>query len=121
MALTIDQADVLLAAPELSGVTNAQWAWMLAAVADEVGPALAGSQARADRMGVQLCAHLATVTYIRTGGSSTPGPLVGVSVGAVSKSYASPLPFQPGALESTKYGQEYLRLVRLFGRRMEVL
>lgn len=121
MALTIDKADVLLFAAELSSVTDAQWAAIFADVELEVGPLTAGNQLRADRMGAQLAAHFATVRHMRTGGSAAPGPLTSVTVGQVSKSFASPAPSQNMALESTKYGQEYDRLCRVFGRRFEVL
>jgi hypothetical protein len=121
MALTVDKADVLLMAAELSAVSDAQWAQIWADVALEVGEVTAGSQARADRMAIQLAAHLATVRHVRVGGAASPGPLTSVSVGGVSKSFAQP---QGGSanlsLQSTKYGQEYVRLTRLFGRRFEV-
>jgi hypothetical protein len=120
MALTIDKADVLLVAAELSAVTDSQWAQLLADVADEVGPSVAGSQQRADRMGVQLAAHLATVRHMRAGGGAQTGALASVSMGGVSKSFAQPQATSTSALGTTKYGQEYLRLVRLFGRRVEV-
>lgn len=68
MALTVDKADVLLMAAELSAVSDAQWAQIWSDVALEVGEVTAGSQARADRMAIQLAAHLATVRHVRVGG-----------------------------------------------------
>jgi hypothetical protein len=123
VALTVDQADVLLVAPELSAVTDAQWAAIWVDVELEVGPVAAGSQARADRLAVQLAAHQATTRYLRSGGAATPGPLQSVSVGGVSKTYAvlqANAQSGGGALATTKYGQEYYRLVRLFGARTAV-
>jgi hypothetical protein len=121
MALTVDKADVLLVAAELSTVTDAQWASIWADVELEVGVAGAGSQVRADRLAVQLAAHMATVRHVRSGGAASPGPLTSVSMGGVSKSYAQPAGgVRNSALESTKYGQEYVRLTRLFGRRILV-
>ncbi|MFZ5440468.1 MAG: DUF4054 domain-containing protein [Myxococcota bacterium] len=119
MALTIDKADVLLVAGELSSLTDAQWAQVLADVALEVdvGPL---TQAQADRLGVQLAAHLATERYATSGGGGAAGPLQSVTVGPVSKSFAVASHAQNSALGSTKYGREYLRLVRLFGRRLAV-
>lgn len=119
MALTITKTDVISFASELSVLSDADWSEVLRDAADEVGPGVCGSQQRADRMGAWLAAHLGTVRYLRKGGSAQPGALVSVSVGSVSKSYAAPAE-TPQSLTSTKYGQEYLRLVRLFGRRMAV-
>jgi hypothetical protein len=124
VALTITSADVVDLAPELSGVTAPQWARVLDDVALEVGVGVAGSQQRADRMGLQLAAHLATVRYLLTSSALATGPLVSISAGGISKTFASsPAAVSPGAqaFMRTRYGQEYLRLTRLFGRRLEVL
>ena len=120
MALTIDKADVLLIAPELSAVTDAQWEDVLADVDDEVSVTAFGGQARADRAGKQLAAHLATDRYGTSGGGGAAGPLQSVSVGPVSKTYASPGAVQSSQFGGTKYGREYLRLVRLFCARVAV-
>lgn len=120
MALTIDKADVLLIAPELSAVTDAQWEDVLADLETEINVSAFGTQARADRAGKQLAAHLATERYGTSGGGGAAGPLQSVSVGPVSKSYASPGTVQNSQFGGTKYGREYLRLVRLFCARIAV-
>ena len=120
MAVTITKADVLLVAAELNAVTDSEWAGIFDQVNEEVGIGNLGTQKRVDIAGVQLAAHLATVQQIRKGGGSTPGPLTSITIGGVSKSFAAPTMTRNQALESTKYGQEYLRLIRLFGRRFLV-
>lgn len=125
MALTIDKAEVLLIAPELSEVTDAQWDFVISAADDEVATTYLGNQARADRMGTYLAAHLATVLYGAgfTGGGGVAGPLTSVTVGNVSKTFAAPQSAAQAAgnYERTKYGLEYLRLRKTFGPRVDVL
>lgn len=122
MAVTITKADVLLVAAELSVVTDSQWAAIFDAVNEEVGICNAGSQKRANLMGVQLAAHMATVRHLRKGATASPGALTSITIGGVSKSFAAPTTAltSSGDMQSTKYGQEYLRLVKLFGRRILV-
>ncbi len=120
MALTIDKADVLLVAPELSAVTDAQWDDVLADVEMEVSVSAFGSQAAADRAGKQLAAHFGTERFGTSGGGGAAGPVQSISVGAVSKTFATPSAVEGSQFGGTKYGREYLRLVRLFCPRIAV-
>lgn len=121
MPLTIDKADVLLVAGELSGLTDSQWDDVLSDVDTEVNVEAFGSQAKADRAGKQLAAHLATERYGTSGGGGAAGPLQSVTVGPVSKTFAAPPDrVKQSQFSGTKYGREYLRLVRLFCARAAV-
>lgn len=129
MALSFTKADVLLAAPELTGKgTDPQWTQVLADVALEVNTSCL-SAAVANRIGIQLAAHFATERFGGTGagggGAGASGPLQSVTVGPVSKTFAVSSAFTSGsvsnaALATTKYGREYLRLTRLFSPRFAV-
>ena len=130
MALTFTSADVVLAAPELATVTAPQWAQVLADVALELNSDAFASVAVANRLGIQLAAHFATERYGGaaggSGGGGASGPLSSVTVGPVSKTFAVSSAYTSGslsaaALSSTKYGREYLRLMRLFAPRMAVV
>jgi hypothetical protein len=112
-------------APELaSGVTAEQWAQIIGEVDDQVGlNAWGGNQDRCNRAGIYLAAHLGTLRKSAAagiGGQATPGgPLTGVSVGQVSKQFATPgavgaAGFSQAALMATAYGIEFLRLRRMY-------
>lgn len=120
MALTIDQADVIGIASELASLDDAQWESVLADVELEVNVAAFGSQANADRAAKYLAAHLATTLFGTSGGGGAAGAVQSVSVGQVSKTFAVPGQVKESAYGGTKYGQEYLRLVRLYCARIAV-
>lgn len=132
MPLTFTKRDVLLEAPELdcNVIDSDRMAKAIADASLYVNVTAAGTQARADRLGVLYACHELTLWRRRKegGGSSsaaTPavGPLTSVSVGGVSKSFASTsegMSTEGKALSSTTYGQEFARLVRLWGCRASV-
>lgn len=105
MAYTITWEEVTALAPELASVSSAGQAQILAQVQMEVAESKWGSPERAKTAAIWLARHMATFR-----GGSTAG-LSSISVGGVSKSFA-------GASESdfaqTKYGKEYLRLLKLW-------
>jgi hypothetical protein len=105
----ITSADVLLVAPELTGVTSGQWTAILADVYTEIVVANWGTEAKANRAAKQLAAHMATVS----GRAGAGGAVQSQSVGGVSISFAVQATAGTG-LHSTSYGQEYARLLRLY-------
>lgn len=125
VTLTITKADVTeYPAPELAkaGLTDPQWKRLIEAAGQEMSASL-GTQDRIDRCGRYLVAHMATLLWQSKQGAKASGgpagPLTQVTVGPVSKSFAVPEAWQKAALtaavlSTTKYGQEYLRLIRVF-------
>lgn len=121
--LTIEKADVLVVAPELTDVDQAVFDAHIVMAEDEISSAI-GSQYRMDRCGTYLVAHLLTEWKRRQssggGGSSVAGSLVEVTVGKVSQKWASSSSSSGGSsatsagLQSTSYGVEYLRLIRIY-------
>lgn len=113
-SVNITWADVTALAPELAAVPAAGQAQVLAQVVSEIGIAKWGGLANANNAATWLARHLATMS-IRRGMAE----LTSVSVGQVSKTFASPSSAE--ALNSNPYGQEYLRLARKWLPRMFVL
>jgi hypothetical protein len=113
--VAITKTDVLLIAPELSGVADDTWDALIADAALQMNVDVWGT--RYNLGAKYLVAHLATLTTRR--GS----PLVSSqTVGPVSVSYAVGTPTDGGSdLESTPYGREYRRLARALAPRMAVL
>lgn len=118
MPATILQGDVITVAPELE--TFQAWEDVLAYVNefditqtydDMVGIPQTAESNQTDRMAkIFLAAHIATM--VKRAGSGTAGPVTGVSVGGVRRSYGL-LPFGTGltSLSSTRYGQLYMEVV----------
>lgn len=92
-------------AAELAGLPLLSQTEVLEQVAEEVNVSRWGSLAKANTAGIWLARHLGS---LRKGGTGT---ITGVTVGQVSKQFASPM--SQDALQSTRYGAEYLRLVKL--------
>lgn len=105
--ITITWDDVVALAPELASISAAGQTQVLAQVALQVKPDSWGSVERGNTAAIWLARHLATVAKRRG-----TGALTGVRVGEVSKSFATSS--SKSDLESTAYGAEYLRLVRLW-------
>lgn len=116
--ITITWADVTALAPELASVGLATQSAVLAQVGLEVTTGKWGSLERANTAAAWLARHLGA-TFATGGGGS--GELQSVSVGGVSKSYATSGGTDLSSLRSTKYGREYLRLVRKWMPRMLVI
>jgi len=118
MAVSFDWDAVIVMAPELSALSTDAQDEVLAAVNDEVDAVAFGTAERADRAGLWLARHLGTMALTKWGGGSAP--VSSVSAGGVSKSFSIGSQLQD-TLSLTKYGLEYLRLVRLFCPRFAVL
>lgn len=106
----ITWSDVVAIAPELSSVGASTQAAILADVYTEVVVDNWYSEARANRAAKYLAAHLATLTVGARGGA---GPVQSRSVGQVSESFAVSVAEGSNNLDSTAYGKEYRRLLRL--------
>lgn len=130
MAYTLAKEDVVLVALDvaLTDLSDDEWEQVLLEVTSEVGTKGWGTDALA-KMGAQyLAAHKALLRKrAKAGGagSAAAGPLISVTAGKVSKTYASPAASSttsPGdaQLGTTTYGLEFQRLRRLFSRRMAV-
>lgn len=128
MAITIDKAKVIEVAAELAGsvLSDAEWSVVLELTGAEINVSAFGSQTKADLAARYLAAHKAVrfnASRSSGSGSSSPaGPLVGVTVGPVSKQFAQPAtitagPASSAELQTTSYGREYSRLVRLWSQR----
>lgn len=129
MALTITKTEVQAIAGELAGsaLSDPEWAVVLDLTDAEINVSAFGSQSKGDMAARYLAAHKAVrfLASKTTGaGSSAPaGPLTGVTVGPVSKTFAQPVtmttgPASSAELQTTSYGREYLRLVRLWSQRV---
>lgn len=103
--MAITKIDVLNVAPELSAVTDPQWTALLAYVALQLNTDVWGGWL--DMGSAYLAAHLATLTRRRG-----MGAVQSEHVGQVSRAYLA-ISLTPGSLESTAYGAEYLRLMRM--------
>lgn len=118
MALTITERDVYLEAPELecNVIDSDVMGRAISQVALEVSDSALGLD-RANRLAVLLIAHRLTLWKQRKAGvggaTQAIGPLTSVSVGGVSKSFASGAESMTGSdklLASTSYGREFARL-----------
>lgn len=107
MPLTITWDTVCALASELATLPAAAQTAVLDQVAVEVVVAKWPSQAKADLAAAWLARHLGTLA--KQGGGTAA--LQSVSVGGVSKSFAVSST-DPGSLQQTRYGAEYLRLRR---------
>lgn len=124
MALTITQRDVFLEAPELecNVIASDVMANAIAQVALEVNVGAVSTLDRANRLAVLLVCHRLTLYKQRASGvgaiAQAVGPLASVSVGGVSKSFASASEGLSGdnakTLSNTAYGKEFARLARLW-------
>lgn len=106
-AITITWDDVVALAPELSAISAAGQTQVLAQVALQVSVTKWGSLERANAAAVWLARHVASVS-----GKGGAGALTGVTVGKISQQFAQPLSLL--ALNTTRYGMEYMRLARLW-------
>lgn len=125
MALTITARDVYLEAPELecNAIPSDVMARAIEQVALEVSDGVLGLQ-RANRIAVLLVAHRLTLWKQRKdgvgGAAQAVGPVTSVSVGGVSKSFASSADSMVGSdklVSSTSYGREYARLKTMWAPR----
>lgn len=110
MAITITWSDVVALAPSLSTVEVTTQDAVLAAVALTVVGEDWG--ARQNLAATYLAAHLATVAL--RGATGAQGPLTGLTVGQVSRSFAAPPLPLGGAVfyETTNFGRAYLQVLR---------
>ncbi len=122
--LTITSGDVILVAPELSDAVldPTDWDRTIAWAGDEISSSI-GVQARIDRCGTFLVAHMMTELRQRRQGlnaSGGPGgPLSAVTVDKISKTFVASDAWKTtsitaAVLQTTSYGREYLRLIRIF-------
>lgn len=111
------QADVEAIAPELTGKLSAE-AWTL--LLEVSGMQVAGipEGRKRDMAAIYLAAHLASMS--KPGGGGGSGALSSVTVGAVTKAFAVPSG-DTEALQSTRYGKQYLQLIRLWAPRAALL
>jgi hypothetical protein len=107
--VSITWADVVAyPAPELSTLATASQTAILAIVDRQIDVDAWGEFADDGRR--LLAAHLGTLT--RSGAGGAAGPVTSETLGAMSRSYAS-MTTDAGLLGTTKYGAEYLRLMRI--------
>ncbi len=131
MALTITKSDVTTyVAPELLAanltaaqqaiLTDAVWTNFITWADAEITADITDGAAR-NRIGMYLVAHLVTLFLRAAGGQNTgtpkSGPVSGISVGQVSKTFAQVQVWTQGSLAEAKlaetsYGQEFMRLAR---------
>jgi hypothetical protein len=112
MGISIVWDDVCALAPEFANVAVSGQDQIIAQVLLEVNPAAWGSDAKATTAALWLARHLASIY-----GKGGTGHLSSVSVGSVSKSFAQ-LQDWKSLLATTRYGQNYLRCIRLWLPRM---
>lgn len=108
MALTFAWSDVTALAPELATVSVSGQNQVIAQVLVEINPTMWGSDQKALTAALWLARHMGSIN-----GKGGAGFLTGVHVGQVSKSFGQ-LQNWKSLLALTRYGQEYLRLVRLW-------
>lgn len=121
MTATIIQSDVTNFAPELSSVSAAAWADILAYVNEfdltqtpNLGFYLAsntGASDQTDRMAkIFLAAHIGKMDLLAR--SNAAGPVTGESVGGIRRSYGMyPILTSAGSLGLTIYGRMYLDII----------
>lgn len=125
MAITITKADVVAIAAEFAGtrLTDAQWVTVLLLTNEQINVPAYPSQVKADLAARYLAAHEATnlkaAEVAGSGNGGAAGPLASVTVGSVSKTFRTTgavdsVSSQAAELLSTRYGREYLRLMRLW-------
>jgi hypothetical protein len=111
----ITKADVLLIAPELTGVSDAQWAVFIADAYAQMNEGFWGT--RLNLGAKYLVAHAATMGD-RAGAS---GSIQSEKVGEVSIAYHASVAQSVANLDATSYGQEYKRLLHLGQDRFMVI
>lgn len=140
MALTITKADVIAVAGELAGngtgtppvgLTDDQWTLVLLLTAEQVAVSAFHSVVKANLAARYLAAHIAlgiqggvTAGY---GSNAATGELQSVTVGAISKTFATGSDGSGGGgtefaaeLQRTAYGAEYYRLLKMWVFRMRL-
>lgn len=125
VTLTITKDDVVAyPAPELAqaDIDDTTWTLLISLAGQEMSATL-GTQDKIDRCGRFLVAHMATLLNKQKRGANAAGgaagPLQSVKVGPVEKTFATveawtKAPVTAAVLGTTSYGQEYLRLIRIF-------
>lgn len=108
----IVKADVLAFAPELSTLTDAAWADVLAYV-NTFDISHTGEDAQTVRMArIFFAAHMGTMD--KRASSSSAGPVTSESAGGVRRSYGLLASFSgANSLSSTRYGQLYADLLSM--------
>jgi hypothetical protein len=122
MAYTLNKAEVISLGAELAELDDPRWAVVIAtAQAVVANPAAFGGDANAKQCATYLAAHFAKLALVNgkaKPGSLPTGPLQGVTVGPVSKTF-----FQLGpttrdeinaGLALTLYGVTFMQLRRTF-------
>lgn len=130
MEFQITSEDVIDIAPELAtGLTVRQWEVALRNARLNIALDIFGTQERANMASAFLAAHFATRMLFALGGAGgitgADGPLSSITVGSVSKTYATATNFAGasaglGDYMTTPYGREYARLLRIYGPRIGV-
>lgn len=105
----ITWTNVTNIAPELSTAPVALQTAMLASVNGRIVEAQWPSVARAEEARAYLAAHMATL--LRRGGGGSVGPLSSITVGQVSKTFATP-GSTASSYDATPYGSMYKQLLR---------
>lgn len=116
MADLIAWADVVALAPELGTLSVGTQNLIVEEANGEVIAKNWPNEARAKSAARYLAAHKGTL--LKRGGGGAP--LQSVSMGGVSKTYAVSMAADASVLRSTSYGQEYLRLLKLYAPRHAV-
>lgn len=133
MPLGVTKQSVLDRFPELAAepaLTNLVWAALIVDANMEIPISSWADQAAADRAGTWLMAHMVLLEKQRItdglAGASATGPLQSLTVGPVTKTWATPQPSTAlnktkgggtdDVLARTSYGREYLRLRSMFSR-----
>lgn len=109
MSFDTTWADVIVLAPDLATLTEAQQDMILGFVDGEI------SETKASTRYVQMCLNLAAHigTVVKRGINGPGGVISSESVGPVSRAYAVFSPMGSDALlDTTPFGKEYRRLVR---------
>lgn len=110
----ITWSAVIALAPELASVSLEGQSQVLDQVKAEISVTGWGSLKNANAGALWLARHIAT--FYGKGGT---GQLTSVTVGQVSKTFSAPTDVE--GLKTTRYGQEYLRLVKKFKPRGALL
>lgn len=127
MSLTVTEQDLIALSSEFKDTDPELIDTFIGWADDEIDADKVG-QRQADRLALYLVAHCLTqlARAKSPGGAAAAGPLQSVTIGPVTKTFATTAsgvtsPLTTAAMQTTSYGTEYLRLVRLFAPRMAVL
>ena len=123
---TVTRQDVEMIAPELGcgAIDPDVWSLLISNALVELGSSTCIDAAQSKMLAVLLVADKATQFIERKNGgaSSAKGPMTGVTVGSVSKSFSDSRIAGMAAASSlglaSVYGREFLRLSRLWGARV---